>query len=158
MQVRMQHKESPTAIRATGHELVQAIRGHLPALDGVRGLAIAMVMAFHFLTPTGDAGPIESGIGKVVGYGVLGVDLFFVLSGFLITGILYDSCNSPGYFRNFYMRRSLRIFPIYYGVLVAVFLVIPFVPTLNCVFRPSRATVPVQAGGRSDPCRAGVKR
>lgn len=103
------------------------IRGHLPPLDGMRGIAVLAVMAFHFAefsnvaATTAGAG-VWSGIASV---GWIGVDLFFVLSGFLITGILYDSKADARYFRTFYARRALRIFPLYYGVLAAFFLLLP---------------------------------
>ena len=125
----------PAAAPAAGPERRPAPRsavgGHLPALDGVRGLAILMVLLFHFVAQTTATNRFEAAVDGVLAYGLLGVDLFFVLSGFLITGILYDSRAHPEYFRSFYMRRVLRIFPLYYGVLAVVFLVLPLVPALR---------------------------
>ena len=65
-------------------------------------------------------------IASVLRFGVTGVDVFFCLSGFLITGILYDSLPEKGFFRKFYARRVLRIFPLYYGVLFCVLLTAVF--------------------------------
>jgi peptidoglycan/LPS O-acetylase OafA/YrhL len=102
---------------------------HIPALDGVRGVAILLVLLLHFsvyghgLAPSGLL--IDRLYYRVAGAGWIGVDLFFVLSGFLITGILYDSKQSRHYFRNFYARRVLRIFPLYYGLLVLLLVVLP---------------------------------
>ena len=98
---------------------------HLPALDGVRGLAILMVMASH-LFPGTPHNLGERFVFALFEFGASGVDLFFVLSGFLITGILFDSRLNRFFFRNFYARRALRIFPLYYGVL-AVFALLGFV-------------------------------
>jgi peptidoglycan/LPS O-acetylase OafA/YrhL len=105
--------------------------GHMPVLDGIRGLAILMVLWFHFVGNTLPTNSVERAIIRVSNYGSYGVELFFVLSGFLITGILYDASDKPNYFRNFYMRRVLRIFPLYYGVLALVFFVAPLIPLLR---------------------------
>ena len=109
--------------------LMPNVRGHIPPLDGLRGIAVLAVMTFHFSMFSGipaNTLPLAVWHG-LSSAGWIGVDLFFVLSGFLITGILHDSKASTTYFRTFYARRSLRIFPLYYGVLAAFFLVLPFV-------------------------------
>lgn len=107
------------------------LRGHLPALDGIRGLAVMMVLVFHFVGQMLPTNWVERAIVGVTKYGLLGVDLFFVLSGFLITGLLYEAHDKRYYLRNFYMRRVLRIFPLYYGVLALVFFVAPLIPSLR---------------------------
>lgn len=100
---------------------------HYPAIDGMRGFAVLLVIWFHasyFVT----IGMEEQLGGITYGYyllsilGETGVDLFFVLSGFLITGILIDTANDKHVFKNFYIRRSLRIFPLYYMV-IGLFLI-----------------------------------
>lgn len=89
---------------------------HIPSLDGLRGLAIALVLLHHCeprLQPLG--------LGTVAAWGWMGVNLFFVLSGFLITGILLDERGQPHLFRNFYARRGLRIWPLYFLVVPLVY-------------------------------------
>ena len=92
---------------------------YIPQLDGLRGIAILIVLLAHL-----DYLPIF-GSAKYLKYGRTGVDLFFVLSGFLITGILLDTKEFPGYFKNFYARRALRIWPIYYAMLILFFSLLP---------------------------------
>jgi peptidoglycan/LPS O-acetylase OafA/YrhL len=105
--------------------------GRLSTLDGLRGLAILLVMQYHFwglsfgLTGWNPSNPLDRFVARLFGVGWSGVDLFFVLSGFLITGILLDAKGSAFYFRNFYARRFLRIFPLYYGFLAFALLVLP---------------------------------
>jgi peptidoglycan/LPS O-acetylase OafA/YrhL len=85
-------------------------RAFYPALDGLRAIAFLLVFFHHYY---------------MLPWGWTGVNIFFVLSGFLITGILFDSRNDRHRARNFYIRRSLRIFPLYYGVIFAALLLYP---------------------------------
>ncbi len=108
------------------NEVSPTHRGHIPSLDGIRGLAILMVLGAHlFASNSAMGGRLTRFVGDFLGYGLFGVDLFFVLSGFLITGVLVDSLESPNFFKNFYSRRVLRIFPLYYGVLLVLFALTP---------------------------------
>jgi peptidoglycan/LPS O-acetylase OafA/YrhL len=100
---------------------------HVKALDGVRGIAILLVMVHH-MTFIQAAGREYGLIADVGASGWIGVDVFFVLSSFLITGILLDSKGTDGYFSNFWIRRVLRIVPLYYAVLFISFAVLPHVP------------------------------
>ncbi len=93
----------------------------IPQLDAVRGVAILVVMMHN----TSMKYPILHSE-KLFGAGWMGVDLFFVLSGFLITGILLDTKGSAGYFKNFYVRRVLRIWPLYYSLIFFMFVVVRF--------------------------------
>jgi peptidoglycan/LPS O-acetylase OafA/YrhL len=106
------------------------LQRHIPVLDGIRGLAILLVMVHHFTVIT-PIGTLETWFDKASHLGMHGVDLFFVLSGFLITGILIDSKDSPNFLRNFYIRRTLRIFPLYYAVTGFSFLILPFLLSLS---------------------------
>ena len=109
----------------------------VPALDGVRGVAILMVMTFHtsvigFVDRPGRAW-VDSAWLRLAMFGWSGVDLFFVLSGLLITGVLLDAkAASVGdrraYFGSFFARRALRVFPLYYAVVAFSLLVLPHVP------------------------------
>ena len=85
-------------------------RAYFPSLDGLRAVSFFGVFLWHYLA---------------LPYGWAGVDVFFVLSGFLITGILYDTRDDIHRVRNFYIRRTLRIFPLYYAVLLAILLLTP---------------------------------
>ena len=105
---------------------VRALQERVPELDGLRGTAIFMVVVFHYLEQQGTVGgggltPI---LQRLVLMGWSGVDLFFVLSGFLIGGILVDARNSPSYFKTFYTRRFFRIIPIYYLWILAYIVLI----------------------------------
>jgi peptidoglycan/LPS O-acetylase OafA/YrhL len=98
---------------------------YIGALDGLRACSIAAVIVHG--TPHGHGGLAERVFGMVVGAGWVGVQLFFVLSGFLISGILLDTRQGSHFFRNFYARRTLRIFPAYYATLMVTLWLGPLV-------------------------------
>ncbi len=102
-------------------------------LDGVRGIAALMVMFYHFFLFAHYDDGIYLILEKLSVFGQTGVTLFFVLSGFLITRILMESKNSEGYFKNFYIRRSLRIFPLYYLFLILTYYAFPLIFDLKWV-------------------------
>ncbi|MEQ1828806.1 MAG: acyltransferase [Pirellula sp.] len=101
-------------------------QSHCLELDGVRGLAILMVTIYRIFKelPSSD-GTLAHGLKWFTLVGERGVDLFFVLSGFLITSILVATRAQPHYFRNFIARRALRIFPLYFFSLALFLWVIP---------------------------------
>jgi len=99
----------------------------VPALDGIRGLAILLVIPHDAGLLLDLPGPMHGAayvVREFIQVGRAGVQLFFVLSGFLITGGLLDSRGAPGYFAALYARRALRILPLYFAVLSLTFLVL----------------------------------
>ena len=101
--------------------MVPLIRRHMPELDALRGVAVLMVLFYHgFFWSNGvvtwTPAPMRVFV-DITRAGWLGVDLFFVLSGFLITGILIESKSRADYYRRFYYRRALRILPAYFALL-----------------------------------------
>ena len=120
---------TPQSQRAVGlgsEAAGEAWRGHLVPLDGLRGLAILLVLLLHFTSDmTLAEGTLAADVRAAFQVGWIGVDLFFVLSGFLITGILADNKGSGRYFSAFYARRALRILPVYFIAVFAAFHILP---------------------------------
>ena len=118
------------------------LSGRIPELDGLRGIAIGMVLLYHYFLVIIQVPP-GSGAAYLLATGRLawsGVDLFFVLSGFLIGGILLDARGSSNFFRVFYARRFLRIVPIY-GVFLFGFFA--FLLLIRAGKAPAFADVPM---------------
>ena len=96
-------------------------------LDGVRGIACLLVIADHVIVSGLPHGILP---GRIVPWLIGGVDLFFVLSGFLIGGILLDNRSATNYFRAFWIRRIARIWPVYYLLVFSFFAVVVARPML----------------------------
>jgi peptidoglycan/LPS O-acetylase OafA/YrhL len=114
-------------LSAEGSEVNHSRLGHIPALDGVRGVAILLILFNHFSPEGAYDNRLAKIFQPITANMTIGVDLFFVLSGFLITGILLRSRTSAHYFRNFYIRRAVRIFPLYYFVLILLAIGLHFI-------------------------------
>ncbi len=102
-----------------------ALPNHFPALDGLRGLAILLVLVHMLNLLEPQPGVVSLVFTRISYLGWTGVQMFFVLSGFLITGILIDTQRATNYYSGFYARRTLRIFPLYFAVLAIAFIVLP---------------------------------
>jgi peptidoglycan/LPS O-acetylase OafA/YrhL len=114
-------------------QAIDASLGRYPALDGLRGIAILAVFLSHYAGGHKSKNFIIHCWSIVADSGWMGVDLFFVLSGFLITGILFQTASDEHRVKNFYARRALRIFPLFYGVLFGFLLL---TPVLNLHWQP----------------------
>ncbi len=107
----------------------------IPELDGLRGFAILMVIACHYLAIDITDSEILRPFAWIWALSWSGVDLFFVLSGFLIGGILLDERQSEGFFKVFFLRRICRIFPLYF-VYISLFFVILWLAPIFETERP----------------------
>ena len=105
----------------------------LPTLDGLRAIAILLVVP-HNLNLIAAFGGTQLFVAALY-RGWIGVQLFFVLSGFLITGILLDARDAPDYYRSFFVRRALRIFPLYYATLLVLFVLLPALGLVPASFK-----------------------
>lgn len=101
------------------------IQHRMPSLDGLRALAILLVIPHNIDFLQAPISLLLQPESVVMHAGWIGVQLFFVLSGFLITGNLLDTQKAQNYYTSFVARRALRIFPLYYGVLIATFVIVP---------------------------------
>lgn len=109
--------------RAVDAAEVGDTRRRVPELDGLRGLAILLVLVRHYVWGEMEPSPgsAAAALKAAIALSWSGVDLFFVLSGFLLTGVLLKNRGSPAYFRTFYVRRACRIVPPYYALVAVAF-------------------------------------
>jgi peptidoglycan/LPS O-acetylase OafA/YrhL len=119
----LKNAPSPTPANSTAFPIQRPawLPSYIPELQGLRGIAVLAVVFYH-CHPRLEGTPFY----RASLWGWAGVNLFFVLSGFLITSILVESRGQPRYFRNFYARRALRIWPVYVLVLVVCYLNAPW--------------------------------
>jgi peptidoglycan/LPS O-acetylase OafA/YrhL len=121
----IESRESDSGLQGTRSATGQVqslLTSHMPGIDVLRGTAILMVIVFHGLAYSAPSfsfnNRVADALYQLTGWGWLGVNLFFVLSGFLISGILDDTLEQENYYKRFYIRRALRILPAYVAVLL----------------------------------------
>jgi peptidoglycan/LPS O-acetylase OafA/YrhL len=130
---------APTAVR-NGERAAAVITPHMPGLDLLRGVAILAVIFYHGFSFSAPRLALPNRpvafLYHLTGWGWLGVNLFFIFSGFLITGLLQDSVGNEHYYRRFYIRRALRILPAYFATLLLIWILgfvhLPYI--LVCLF------------------------
>jgi peptidoglycan/LPS O-acetylase OafA/YrhL len=136
--------ELPVYFRGATRQVSLATpKAHYPGLDGLRGIAVISVIIFHTLWNSPSNSTAEKLVIHAANVGWVGVDLFFVLSGFLITGILLDQRENLHFFRTFYTRRVLRIVPVYATFLLFIMWLAPAVHAAS----PEAATRLVETQG-----------
>jgi peptidoglycan/LPS O-acetylase OafA/YrhL len=113
---------APAALARTRLTRPTWLPEQIPAFDGLRGIAILAVLLYHCHARL--AGTV---VEPFIVWGWCGVSLFFVLSGFLITGLILDAGSSPRFYKNFFARRALRIWPAYWLLLLLYYVVVPLV-------------------------------
>jgi peptidoglycan/LPS O-acetylase OafA/YrhL len=139
MKVQPESAQGVTAGSRLYAHVRQVITGRMPALDGMRGAGMVVVLIVHFSwTPFGLPGLGGRLLLSIIPAGWIAMASFFVLSGFLITGILLDSKGAENYFSSFYARRALRILPLYYGSLFVGFILFPLLGKLGLPYFPKQ--------------------
>ena len=131
-------------------------RTRFPALDGLRGLAVTMVFLEHY-GGGAHGGAALKAFNQIRSHMDAGVDIFFVLSGFLITGILFDTKHDSRFFARFFARRSLRIFPVVYLLFILLALL---TPVLHYRWKAEQAWFLIYLGnffGNADPALYALK-
>ncbi|MEN6450066.1 MAG: acyltransferase [Thermoguttaceae bacterium] len=130
MKLAVRRRKLPGPPPATPHEaahLAFSLRGkRIAAFDGLRGAAIVAIMAYHFVRQfPRPQEALDRVFFELLSAGWIGVELFFVLSGFLATAVLCESKPTPHFMRTFHVRRSLRVLPLYFGLLFVLFVAVP---------------------------------
>ena len=136
---------SKKRLKNIGEVVTISTTNRIKELDGLRGIAILLVIAFHYgsVQLTGNTNAIAKMVNKITYFGWVGVDLFFVLSGFLICSILLRYQGSQNFFSTFYIRRILRIIPNYFLLLLLYILISNLVYFRDSIFLTDDKGVPV---------------